>query len=72
MFIKNKGEWVRLGLPSAFKLGFNFATWYYKTTDDFLDYFGLSTKEDLPDISQIEVTDQEKDLFRSNYHDEKE
>ena len=44
----------------------------YKTTDDFLDYFGLSTKEDLPDISQIEVTDQEKDLFRSNYHDEKE
>ncbi|MGF2145559.1 GH36-type glycosyl hydrolase domain-containing protein [Vagococcus fluvialis] len=36
LFIKNKGEWVRLGLPSAFKLGFNFATWYYKTTDDLI------------------------------------
>ena len=44
----------------------------YKITDDFLDYFGLSTKEDLPDISKIELTDQEKDLFQSNYHEEKE
>lgn len=43
----------------------------YKTTDDFLDYFGLSSKEDLPDISQIEIEeDQEKDLFHSNYKEE--
>ena len=43
----------------------------YKTTDDFLDYFGLSTKEDLPDIDTIEIEDdQEKDLFYSNYKEE--
>ena len=40
----------------------------YKTTDDFLDYFGLSSKEDLPDIGEIVVDDdEEKDLFKSNY-----
>ncbi len=40
----------------------------YKTTDDFLDYFGLSSKEELPDINKIEFTDsEEKDLFHSNY-----
>jgi segregation and condensation protein B len=40
----------------------------YKTTDDFLDYFGLSSKEELPDINQIEIEeDEEKDLFKSNY-----
>ena len=43
----------------------------YKTTDDFLDYFGLSSKADLPDISKIEVKeDDEKDLFKSNYKEE--
>lgn len=42
----------------------------YKTTDDFLDYFGLSTKEDLPDIESIIVEpDKEKDLFKSNYRE---
>lgn len=42
----------------------------YKTTDDFLDYFGLSTKEDLPSIDNIIVeSDNEKDLFRSNYRE---
>ena len=40
----------------------------YKTTDDFLDYFGLSSKSDLPDISEITLEEEgEKDLFRSNY-----
>ena len=42
----------------------------YKTTNDFLDYFGLSTKDDLPDIKDIEVDDSEKDLFKSNYREE--
>lgn len=45
----------------------------YKTTDDFLDYFGLSTKEDLPDISSLESALEdsgEKDLFHSNYKEE--
>ena len=42
----------------------------YKTTDDFLDYFGLSTKDDLPDIENIIVDDlEEKDLFKSNYRE---
>ena len=42
----------------------------YKTTDDFLDYFGLSTKDDLPNIENIVVeSDKEKDLFHSNYRE---
>lgn len=42
----------------------------YKTTDDFLDYFGLSTKEDLPKLEDIVVdTDKETDLFSSNYRE---
>lgn len=45
----------------------------YKTTDDFLDYFGLSSKEDLPDINEIIVDEEkEKDLFKSSYKDIKE
>jgi len=40
----------------------------YKTTDDFLDYFGLSSKDELPDIEQIEAEEEvETDLFKSNY-----
>lgn len=43
----------------------------YKTTDDFLDYFGLSTKDDLPKIEDIVVEDSsEKDLFKSGYKEE--
>ena len=46
----------------------------YKTTDDFLDYFGLSTKDDLPDIESIVIDEEnkEKDLFRSNYKEVRE
>lgn len=45
----------------------------YKTTDDFLDYFGLSTKDDLPDIESVVVeVDKEKDLFQSNYKEVRE
>ena len=42
----------------------------YKTTDDFLDYFGLSSKEDLPKIDVLESDDEEKDLFKSTYKEE--
>lgn len=45
----------------------------YKTTDDFLDYFGLSTKDDLPNIEDLELKideNKEKDLFKSNYREE--
>lgn len=44
----------------------------YKTTDDFLDYFGLSSKDDLPKIDDIVTDDTEKDLFKSNYKEDNE
>lgn len=42
----------------------------YKTTDDFLDYFGLSCKEDLPKINYTEEENNEKELFTSTYKEE--
>lgn len=39
----------------------------YKTTDDFLDYFGLASKEDLPSIDTLSESEEESDLFKSNY-----
>lgn len=43
----------------------------YKTTDEFLDYFGLSSKEDLPKIEVLEQSNNEdKDLFKSTYKED--
>ncbi len=48
----------------------------YETTSDFLDYFGLSTIEDLPDMREFleenneEVEDNESDLYTSKYKEE--
>ena len=42
----------------------------YKITDEFLDYFGLSSKEDLPKIELLESENEEKDLFKSTYKEE--
>lgn len=42
----------------------------YKTTDDFLDYFGLSSREELPDISKLEEDTNPKDLYTSIYKEE--
>jgi len=40
----------------------------YKTTDEFLDYFGLSSKEELPKIDILEdMNNEDKDLFKSTY-----
>ena len=39
----------------------------YKTTDDFLDYFGLASKEDLPSIEFLEEENTPKDLYTSIY-----
>ena len=45
----------------------------YKTTDDFLDYFGLSSLNDLPEIKVLEEEKEEdKDLFNSRYVEESE
>lgn len=41
----------------------------YKTTDEFLDYFGLSSIEELPKIEITEEENKEKDLFKSTYKD---
>lgn len=39
----------------------------YKTTDDFLDYFGLASKDDLPSIELLEEDSTPKDLYTSIY-----
>ena len=40
----------------------------YKTTDEFLDCFGLSSKDELPKLEMLtEEEDKEKDLFKSKY-----
>lgn len=39
----------------------------YKTTPEFLDYFGLSSIEDLPDISVKESSDEEVELYKSKF-----
>lgn len=39
----------------------------YKTTDDFLDYFGLASKDDLPKIEDLNEDDSPKDLYTSIY-----
>lgn len=42
----------------------------YKTTDEFLDYFGLASKEDLPKIDVLEEKNDDKDLFTSSYKED--
>ena len=56
-FIKICGREDTIGKPNL-----------YKTTDDFLDYFGLSSKEDLPEVifKEKEESD-DTDLYESNY-----
>ncbi len=39
----------------------------YGVTDSFLDYFGISSVDELPKIETIEVDENEKDLFESKY-----
>lgn len=48
----------------------------YKTTSEFLDYFGLSSLDDLPDMRQFleteieEESEKEVDLYESRYKEE--
>lgn len=46
----------------------------YKTTSEFLDYFGLATIDDLPDIKEnlSEDTKEDTDLYHSNYQETEE
>ena len=58
-FIKICGKEDSIGKPNL-----------YKTTNDFLDYFGLSSKEDLPElIIQEKVENDSEDLYDSTYKD---
>ena len=66
-FVKECGKENSIGKPNL-----------YKTTSEFLDYFGLATKEDLfglatkedlPKLPNLEkpIIEEEKDLYHSNY-----
>ena len=44
----------------------------YKTTNHFLDYFNLSSKDDLPELSHEEIEVLEEDLFQTRYKEEGE
>ena len=44
----------------------------YKTTSEFLDYFGLATLSDLPEIKENKSAEDEKELFTSIYKEQKE
>ncbi len=59
-FIKICGRADTIGKPNL-----------YKTTDEFLDYFGLSSKDDLPDIVYQEREENDNgDLYESAYKEE--
>jgi len=44
----------------------------YKTTSEFLDYFGLATIQDLPEITESKNMEDEKELFTSIYKEQEE
>lgn len=46
----------------------------YATTSEFLDYFGMSTIDELPEVEIISesVVDEEKDLYKSRYVENEE
>ena len=43
----------------------------FGVTNDFLDYFGLNSVKDLPELQPVEeVNDEEKNLFDSRYKED--
>lgn len=63
-FIKEVGRSDGIGRPIL-----------YKTTSDFLDYFGLATIEELPKIEELkigEMDEKETDLYQSKYKEQDE
>lgn len=59
--IKEVGRSEKIGRPIL-----------YGITREFLDYFGLESKDKLPRIEDIEVFDKEVDLYDSKYKEEVE
>ena len=58
-FIKEAGKSKLPGRPNI-----------YKTTSDFLDYFGLASISDLPIINQDDIDEKTSDLYTSIYKDD--
>ena len=58
-FVKEVGKSDKLGRP-----------YLYGITSQFLDYFGLDSKENLPKIEEISVDEEEIDLYESKYVEE--
>lgn len=58
-FVKEVGRSEKIGRPIL-----------YGTTPQFLDYFGLDSKEGLPKIEEIKEEDKEVDLYKSKYSEE--
>ena len=60
-FIKEVGKSDKIGRPNL-----------YGITDEFLDYFGLESKEDLPSIDEIKFDRDDVDLYDTKYREEVE
>ena len=60
-FIKEVGKSDKVGRPNL-----------YGITDEFLDYFGLESKEELPSIEEIKIDKDDIDLYDSKYKEEVE
>jgi segregation and condensation protein B len=58
-FLKESGRKDSIGNPIL-----------YKTTNEFLDYFGLKSIEDLPKIEKENEINEETDLFSHKYKEE--
>ncbi len=58
-FLKESGRKDSIGNPIL-----------YKTTNEFLDYFGLKSIEDLPKIEKENEINEETDLFSNKYKEE--
>ena len=58
-FIKTCGKSDAIGKPNL-----------YKTTNEFLDYFGLASKEDLPKLLIEQEEKEDRELYTSNYKEE--
>ena len=58
-FVKELGRSNSLGKPRI-----------YGITDQFLDYFGLSSKDELPKVEEIKLEDEEIDLYNSKYKED--
>lgn len=60
-FVKEVGRSEKLGRPIL-----------YGITSEFLDYFGLDSRDNLPKIDEVIVDEEEVDLYDSKYKEEVE